>query len=117
MAVDEGGENVMSDEICRRNNGMQERSRRGGRSVQLPDLVMNKIKSNILLLLPGHQNEASFVGGISERRPESEPFVFIRVFRIRGPYIFYVRREGGREGGRKVLNEEARVAASCQKIK
>ena len=26
-------------------------------------------------------------------------------------------REGGREGGREVLNEEARVAARCQNIK
>ena len=44
MAVDERGEGVMSDEICRRKNGKQERRRRGGRSVQFPDWVMNKIK-------------------------------------------------------------------------
>ena len=42
MAVDKRGEDVMSDEICRRNNGKQER-RGGGRSVQLSDW-MNKIK-------------------------------------------------------------------------
>ena len=52
VAVDERGEDVMSDEICRRCNGKQQR-RRGGRRVQLPDWVMNKIKSNMLLLLPG----------------------------------------------------------------
>ena len=43
VSVDETGEDVMSDEICRRNNGKQER-RRGGRSVQLSDWVMNIIK-------------------------------------------------------------------------
>ena len=32
----------------------------------------------------GRQNEVTSVGGISERRPKSEPFVFIRLFRIRG---------------------------------
>ena len=37
VAVDERGEDVMSDEICRRNNEKQERRRRGGRTVQLPD--------------------------------------------------------------------------------
>ena len=36
----------------------------------------------------------------------------MRLFRVRGPIS---TREGGREGGREVLNEEARVAASCQK--
>ena len=41
VAVDERGEDVMSDEICRRCNGKQQN---GGRSVQLPDWVMNKIK-------------------------------------------------------------------------
>ena len=40
MAVDERGEYVMSDEICRRCNGKQQRRRRGGRSVQLPDWFM-----------------------------------------------------------------------------
>ena len=43
VAVDERGEEVMSDETCRRNNGKQER-RRGSRGVQFPDWVMNKIK-------------------------------------------------------------------------
>ena len=36
VAVDERGEDVMSDEICRRCNGKQQR-RRGGRSGQLPE--------------------------------------------------------------------------------
>ena len=44
VAVDEKGEDVKSDEICRRCNEKQQRRRRGGRSVQLPDWVMNKIK-------------------------------------------------------------------------
>ena len=35
---------LMSDEICHRCNGKQQRRRRGGRNVQLPDRVMNKIK-------------------------------------------------------------------------
>ena len=45
----------------------------------------------------GYQNEVTFIGGISERRPKSEPFVFVRLFRIRGPKSTW---EGGREGGR-----------------
>ena len=40
MAVDERGEDVMSDEICRRRNRKQTRRRRGGRSVQLLDWVI-----------------------------------------------------------------------------
>ena len=44
LAVDERGEDVMFDEIGRRCNGKQQRRRRGGRSVQLPDWVMNKIR-------------------------------------------------------------------------
>ena len=43
VAVNERGEDVMSGEICRRNNGKHE-TRRGGQSVQLPDWVLNKIK-------------------------------------------------------------------------
>ena len=39
VAIDEIGEYVMSDDICRRCNGKQHRWRRGGRSVQLPDWV------------------------------------------------------------------------------
>ena len=50
VAVDETGEDVMSDEICRRNNGKQKRMR-GGRSVQLPDWVLNKIKRQHICLL------------------------------------------------------------------
>ena len=40
VAVDERGEHVMSDEICRRCNGKQQGRRRGGRSVRLPDSFM-----------------------------------------------------------------------------
>ena len=114
VAVDERGEDVVSDETCHLCNGKQRR-RRGGRNVQLPDRVMNKIKRQHILYCCsylGHQNEVAFVGGISEYRPKSEPFVFIRLFRIRGPISTC---EGGRKGGREVLNEEARVAAICQK--
>ena len=60
-----------------------------------------------------HQNEVTFVGGIPERRPKSELFVFIRLFHIRRPISTW---KGRREGGREVQNEEARVAANCQKI-
>ena len=103
----------MSDEICRRYNEKQQRRRRGGRRVKLPDWVLNKIKrQHIIALTWVTKNEATFVGGISERRPKSELLVFMRLFRVRGPIS---TREGGREGGREVLNEEARVAASCQK--
>ena len=40
VAVDEIGEYVMPDEICGRCNAKQQRRRRGGRSVQLPDWFM-----------------------------------------------------------------------------
>ena len=40
VAVDDRGEEVSSDEICRRCNGKQQRRRRGGRSVQPPDWLM-----------------------------------------------------------------------------
>ena len=40
VAVDDRGEEVSSDEICRRCNGKQQRRRRGGRSVQPPDWFM-----------------------------------------------------------------------------
>ena len=96
VAVDERGEDVMSDEICRRCNGKQQR-RRGGQSVQLPDWVMNKIKrQHIIAIYLGHQNEVSFVGEISEY-PKSEPFVFIRLFRFRGPIYLLLGKEGGME--------------------
>ena len=42
----------MSDDICRRFNGKQQRRTRGSRSMQLPDGVMNNHKAT-LLLLPG----------------------------------------------------------------
>ena len=41
VAVDEKGEDVMSDKICHRCNGKQQR-RRGGRNVQLLNWVMNE---------------------------------------------------------------------------
>ena len=40
VVVDEKGEHVMSDEICRRCNGKQQGRRRGGRIVQLPNSFM-----------------------------------------------------------------------------
>ena len=59
VAVNERGEDVVSDKICRRCNGTQQRRRRAGRSVQLPDWVMNKIKrQHIIALTLGHQNES-----------------------------------------------------------
>ena len=59
----------------------------------------------------GHHNDVTFVGGISERRPKSEPFVFIRPFRIRGPISTWEGwREGGKKGGTK------RGGASCHEL-
>ena len=40
VAVDERGEDIMPDEIWRRCNGKQQKRRRGGPSVQLPDWFM-----------------------------------------------------------------------------
>ena len=50
VAVDERGEHVMSNETCRC-YGKQQRRRRGGRSVQLPCWVMNKIKRQRVIAL------------------------------------------------------------------
>ena len=50
VAVDERGEDCIPDEVCRRNNSQQERRRRGGRSVRLPDWVMNKIKRKHIIV-------------------------------------------------------------------
>ena len=59
LAVEDRAQHVVSDEISRRCNGIQQRSRRGGRSVQLPDWVMNKIKrQHIIAFTLGHQNES-----------------------------------------------------------
>ena len=59
-----------------------------------------------------HPIEVTFVGVMSERRPKCEPFVFTRLFCIRGPYIYFGRREGGMKRGNK------RGGASCKtKIK
>ena len=50
VAVDERGEDEFSEEICRRCNGKRQR-RCGGRSVQLPDWVVNKIKRQHIIAL------------------------------------------------------------------
>ena len=60
---------------------------------------------------PSHQNEVNFVEGISERRSNSERYGLNSLFRICGPISSW---EGGRGEGRRVLNEEARVAANGQ---
>ena len=44
---------------------------------------------------------------ISERRPKSDPFVFIRLFRVRGPIL---GKEGGGHGGTKRGGASCRVA-------
>ena len=51
VAVDERGEDVVSDGICDRCNGKLPRRGRGGRNVQLPDKVMNKIKRQHIIAL------------------------------------------------------------------
>ena len=108
VAVDERGEDVMSDEICHRCNGKQRRRSRGRRKVQLPDWIMNNIKKQDIIR---HQNEVTLVWGISER-PESEQLVFVRYFVFAGLYLLW--KEGGMKG---VVNAESQVAASYQKIK
>ena len=54
------------------------------------------------MLLAGYQNESTFVGGISEGRPISEPFVFIGLLRIRGPA--------------SIWEVEKRRAVSCREL-
>ena len=61
-----------------------------------PRRVMNNHKATCYCPYLGHQNEVTLIGGISERRPKSEPFVFIRLFRIRGSISTWLgRKEGG----------------------
>ena len=66
MEVDERVEYVMPDDICLRCNEKQQKRRRGGQSVQLPDWVMNHLKAKYFCSYLGDQNEITFVGGISE---------------------------------------------------
>ena len=76
--------------------------------------LWTKSKGNVLLILPGSPKWCHFRRGHLWTSSKDWAFVFIRLFRIRGPISTW---KGRREGGRGVLNEEARVAASCQKIK
>ena len=67
------------------------------------------------MLLPGSPKSSHFRRGISERRLKSDLLVFIGS----GSFVFMGRIftwEGGRKGGRDVLDEEARVASSWQKM-
>ena len=75
---------------------------------------MNNQKAKYYSSYLGHQKKVTFVGGISERRPKSDSFVNIRLFRIRGPISTW---GAGGERGREVLKEEVQVAAICQNKK
>ena len=86
VGVDERGEDIVSDEICRRNYRKQKR-RRGGRSATLRLGYEQNQKSANVLLLHGSPNEVTSVGRTSERRKKSEPFC-IMLFRIHGPCIY-----------------------------
>ena len=102
---------VCTNEICRRCNGKTRKRRRTGRTVQLPDWVVNNPKATYYLSYLGRHTEANFVWGISELCPKSEPFVSRRFFRIT---VRISTWEGAREGGQRVLNSKVRVATSCQ---
>ena len=56
---------------------VKQQRRHGGRSVQLPDRVMNDQKATYYCSYLGHQNEVTFfvVGVISELSPKSEPCI------------------------------------------
>ena len=73
---------------------VKQQRRHGGRSVQLPDRVMNDQKATYYCSYLGHQNEVIFVGENSESHTKSGPFIFMRLFRIRGPISTW---EGVRE--------------------
>ena len=57
VADDERSEDVTSHEICRRYNGKQQKRRRDGRGVQLPDWAMNKIKRKHYCSYLGHLSD------------------------------------------------------------
>ena len=78
----------MTDEICRRCNGKQQRRRRGGQCAAPKLGYEQNQKPTYYCSYLGHQNEVTFVGGISKRRSKSEHFVSLRLFRIREPYIY-----------------------------
>ena len=50
-AVDERGEDVISDNLCCLCSGTQQRRKRGDRSAQLPDSVINKNKKQHMSVL------------------------------------------------------------------
>ena len=58
----------MTDEICRRCNGKQQRRRRGGQCAAPKLGYEQNQKPTYYCSYLGHQNEVTFVGGISERR-------------------------------------------------
>ena len=84
--------------------------------MQLPDWVMNKIKRHHIFFLTWVTKMKSLSQGESLNVVQKASLAFLL-----GSFVFVglypLEKEGGREGGREVLNEEARVAASCQKIK
>ena len=85
----------MSDDICPRHSGRQQK-RRDGRSVHLPDWVKNKIKRQHIIALTWVTKKVNLVGEISERRPKSEPLFLL------GSFVFVgliSTREAEREGG------------------
>ena len=78
--------------------------------MQLSDWVMNKIKKQRIIVLTWVTKMRSLS---SLNVVQKVPFVFSRVFRVRGPTSTW---EAGKEGGRETLNEEARVARRSSNI-
>ena len=91
----------MSAVICRRCNGKQQEWGVAAEVCSSQTGLWTIKKVTYYCSCLGHQNEVIVVGGISERRPKSEHFVFIasRIVRIVGLYLL------GKEG-RELLNEE-----------
>ena len=50
-------------------------------------IMVMVILRNFIHLYLGHQNEATFIGGVSERHPRRDDLVFF-IFRIRGRYVY-----------------------------
>ena len=74
-----------------------------------PRLGYEHQKATYYCFYLGHQNEVTFVGEISEHRPRSDHFVFIRLFRIHG-------RISTLEEGRESKGGTKRGGASCREL-
>ena len=97
MAVDERGVcicYVRRDLSSMQRKAAKKEAGRLKRAASRLDYEQNQKATYYYCSYLGHQNEVIFVGENSESHPKSGPFIFMRLFRIRGPISTW---EGVRE--------------------